>query len=517
MSAGESTPPTLALSSTPTRLEQAEEAARLAQQQRESAQRRCADIITSVDGIVWEADAQTFRFTFVSAQAERMLGSPLARWIDEPGFWADHIHPEDREFALAYCLACTREMKDHRFDYRLRAADGRYLWMQDVVTVLVEEGRPKQLRGIMVDITARKRAEEQLRESEERYSTLVKASSLIVWTTGPDGREYHMPGWVELTGQSEEEARGDGWLDALHPADRARAARAWAEGRRTHTPYEAEYRVRTKGGGYRHIASRAVPIIRSGRVREWIGSMQDITERKLAEEQLRATSEQLRALTASLSSAREEEGVRIAREIHDELGSALTSLRWDLEEVDKTLAEGPDASRLGGLRAKIGAMTKLIDTTVNSVRRISSELRPSVLDDLGLAAAIEWQAEQFQARTGIVCRCDCPHEEVELTRGQSTAIFRIFQEALTNVLRHARATRVHITLERDEGDIVLSVRDDGRGITEGEKQGRQTLGLLGMRERAHLVGGEVNVAGVEGEGTTVVVRVPLARGVESRT
>jgi len=120
-------PPPQALVSTPTRLEQAEEAARLAQQQHEAAQRRSAEIIASVDGIVWEADAQTFQFTFVSAQAERMLGYPIARWFDEPSFWADHIHPDDRKFALGYCLACTREMKDHRFDYRLRAADGRYL------------------------------------------------------------------------------------------------------------------------------------------------------------------------------------------------------------------------------------------------------------------------------------------------------------------------------------------------------------------------------------------------------
>ena len=356
-------------------------------------ERLYATLVNSLGGIVWEADGETFQFTFVSPQAEQILGYPVERWLQEPDFWRDHTHPEDRDWCAAYCMDATAHRRDHEFDYRMTAADGREVWLHDVVSIAPQPDGSVRLRGIMVDITAR----------------------------------------------------------------------------------------------------------------------------KLAEEQLRATSEQLRALTASLSSAREEEGVRIAREIHDELGSALTSLRWDLEEMDKTLAEGSDPARLPALRAKIGAMTKLIDTTVNSVRRISSELRPSVLDDLGLAAAIEWHAEQFEARTGIVCRCDCPPEEVELTREQSTAIFRIFQEALTNVLRHARATRVHITLERDEGDIVLSVRDDGRGITEGEKRGRQTLGLLGMRERAHLVGGEVNVAGVEGAGTTVVVRVPLARarGVES--
>jgi signal transduction histidine kinase len=150
--------------------------------------------------------------------------------------------------------------------------------------------------------------------------------------------------------------------------------------------------------------------------------------------------------------------------------------------------------------------------SVSTLRRIASELRPSVLDDLGLAPAIEWQAQQFQTRTGIMCDCDCDAdlENIQLSPEQSTAVFRIFQEALTNVLRHARATRVDIKLKADDGFFVLSVKDNGRGISDSEKSEQQSLGLLGMRERAHLIGGEVSITRAEGRGTVVTLRVPVA-------
>ena len=154
-------------------------------------------------------------------------------------------------------------------------------------------------------------------------------------------------------------------------------------------------------------------------------------------------------------------------------------------------------------------MMRLTDTTINTVRRIASELRPIALDTLGLSEAIEWQALQFQERTGIVVQCDCALENVDLSREQSTATFRIFQEALTNALRHAQATRVDVTMAEEAGAFVLKIRDNGRGITEDEKAGQNTLGLLGMQERANLIGGELDITGVEGEGTTVTIRLPL--------
>lgn len=149
---------------------------------------------------------------------------------------------------------------------------------------------------------------------------------------------------------------------------------------------------------------------------------QDITERKAAEERIRATSEQLRALSARLQSAREEEGTRIAREIHEELGSLLTGLKWDLEEISRMFSQPIDQSQIGMMHEKLDDLIKLTDVSVNALRRIASELRPSVLDDLGLTAAIEWQSQQFRARTGIVCRCDAFLETVELDSEQSTVV-----------------------------------------------------------------------------------------------
>jgi signal transduction histidine kinase len=278
---------------------------------------------------------------------------------------------------------------------------------------------------------------------------------------------------------------------------------------KTGEPYSFYYRVLRPDGDERIVYSRGYIVCDEHRdVIRVFGATQDVTEFKRAEEKLKTTSEQLSVLSARLQSAREEECARIAREIHDELGSALTSLRWELEEIEEIFSESGKVSQVSALRKKVAAMLGLTDTTINAVRRIASELRPSVLDKLGLVAAIEWQAQQFQDRTGLVVNCDCPVDEVNLNQEQSTAVFRILQEALTNILRHALATKVDIKTLEEAGAFVLTIRDNGRGITDNEKSGPLSIGLLGMRERVHLIGGEIEITGVEGEGTSVTVRLP---------
>jgi signal transduction histidine kinase len=242
------------------------------------------------------------------------------------------------------------------------------------------------------------------------------------------------------------------------------------------------------------------------------GATQDVTDLKRAEQKLKATSDQLRALSARLQFAREEEGIRIAREIHDELGSSLTRLKWDLEIMGKEQLATQDPEGLEKSSRKISEMISLVDETVDTVRRISAELRPSALDDLGLGAALRLQAHQFQDRMGIIVECDCSAESVKLTRQQSTAVFRICEEALTNVMRHSHATRVKVRLKIDQDDLVLTIRDNGLGITPLEMSDSLSLGLLGMRERAHLIGGEIEIEGIEDKGTVVTARVPISRG-----
>jgi signal transduction histidine kinase len=233
---------------------------------------------------------------------------------------------------------------------------------------------------------------------------------------------------------------------------------------------------------------------------------QRVAERTIA---LADANEQLRALSARLISAREEEDARIARELHDELGSALSSLKWDLEEVIELISRAGEQPPLPKARERLEAMVKFTDVTINTVGRITSEMRPLVLDDLGLVEAIEWQAQQFQERTRITCHCKVRLDAVHLTREQSTAVFRISQEALTNILRHAQAKVVHIVMEEKTGVFVLTIGDDGRGITEEAKSGSSSLGLLGMQERARLAGGSIVVTGAQGAGTTVIVQIPI--------
>ena len=230
-------------------------------------------------------------------------------------------------------------------------------------------------------------------------------------------------------------------------------------------------------------------------------------ERKRAEENLQLSHERLRALTGHLQCVREEERARIAREVHDELGQALTGLKLDVA----WLAGQRAGAR--GVKRKLKTMSGQIDATIHAVRRISTEMRPGVLDSLGLAAAIEWQAAEFQERTEIRCELKIDVAEMIWERNFSTACFRIFQETLTNIIRHAKATQVEVRLAREEDDMVLTVRDNGRGITEKEITHADAIGLMGMKERAARLGGEVSFHGAPGEGSTVTMRVPFPAAV----
>lgn len=233
----------------------------------------------------------------------------------------------------------------------------------------------------------------------------------------------------------------------------------------------------------------------------------EISERKAVEKDLRNSEQKFRALAAHIQSVREEEQTSIAREIHDELGQALTGLKMDLSWLEKRLPR--DLTEAAG---KIRSMFRLIDDTIRSVRRIASGLRPQVLDDVGLPGAIQWKAREFQARTGVRCKVDLPKEQFAMDQERSSAVFRIFQEAMTNVARHARATRVDIQLRLDAGHLLLSVLDNGLGISPADLRSPKALGLLGVRERALLMGGKVGIEGVDGKGTSVTLSVPLSAG-----
>lgn len=222
-----------------------------------------------------------------------------------------------------------------------------------------------------------------------------------------------------------------------------------------------------------------------------------------------ATSQQLRNLSSRIQSIREEERTMIAREIHDELGQVLTVLKIQISLLSNKLRD--DQSYL---KEKFESASRVIDKTVESVQRISAKLRPGILDDLGLIPAIEWQAQDFQNSTGIKCDLSLPKEEIEMDEEKSTAIFRIFQEALTNVARHAKADLISVFMGISGKNLVLEVTDDGIGITEKQLYHPRSLGLLGMKERAYILGGSVVISGEPGRGTSVKVVMPVANAAE---
>ena len=235
----------------------------------------------------------------------------------------------------------------------------------------------------------------------------------------------------------------------------------------------------------------------------------EIAERERAETQLRMSRDQLRALASRLQAVREEERTSISREIHDELGQACTAIKMDLALIGRRLTK-----KQSQLRTKVESAMQLVDSTIATLRRMASELRPRTLDDLGLLAALEAQAQEFESRTGIRCIVAVPKEPVTLDADRSTAIFRIFQESLTNVARHARATHVEAHFEKNDNRLIFQVSDNGIGFDPAEVKARKSLGLVGMQERALMLNGDFKIEGVPGTGTTMTLSIPLPATVQ---
>ncbi len=409
--------------------------------------------------------------------------------------------------------------------------------------------------------TARSRAESLLRQAETDYRRIFENAITGIYQTTVAGRYMTAnPMLARMFGHSSPEE-----LIAEAEKEETLKRRFYVQkGRRDEfirlvdeqnavTEFESE--IYHREGGRLWIAEHALAIRDAeGKLIGFQGTTIDITDRKRAEEALlkahdelehrvaertadlaqmnealqlinealhrevaerRRIEENLRALSARLQQVREAERTRIAREIHDDLGQMLTALMMDLSWLEDKVAKPREIATLNQLTEKIEQMSKLVGKTMDSVRTIAAELRPGVLDELGLKAAIEWQCADFHKRTGINCELLTELEEVALDRQSATAVFRILQESLTNVQRHAKATAVMLELDVQSDNLVLEIRDNGRGITEAEMTDPRALGILGMRERAGVVGGTIDINGAEGEGTRVTVRMPLMKDQET--
>ena len=361
----------------------------------------------------------------------------------------------------------------------------------------------------------RRLAEEARRLSQQRFEAVALAATDAIWDLNLEtGIVWWSDGMHKLFGYPPEEVstKVAWWAERLHPEDKDRVLAAIQEaGKRGGRTWSGFYRFRRKDGSYATVMDRGF-ILRdaAGKPVRIVGGISDVTEQRQAEQALESSRRQLRALSARLQSVREEERAKVAREIHDELGQVLTALKINLDWLERKLGVRDNDPSLNPLLDRVVESAEIADSAISSVQKIATELRPSSLDNLGLAAALEHEAQRFQQRTGIACQVKLPAESLDLPAEVATAVFRIFQEALTNVARHAQATEVRAVVQAEADHVVLQVEDNGRGIRPEALTDKKSLGLLGMRERAAVLGGEVAIAPLQPNGTRVTLRLPRA-------
>lgn len=356
-------------------------------------------------------------------------------------------------------------------------------------------------------LDALRQRDDTLRESEQHFRTLANGGAALIWTSGLDKRcNYFNEPWLRFTGRSLAQEMGNGWTEGVHPEDFERCLATYVTAFDQRQSFCMDYRLRHADGSYHWISDEGNPRYDShGQFLGYIGFCMDISERKRSDEMLHASASQLQMLSRRVLAAQESERRRVAIELHDELGQVLTAIKINLQAHGRFTGQS-----LAELNAENLA---IVDEALRQVRRLALALRPSMLDDLGLVPALRWLAEQTEARSHLVVRFDATGLQSRLPAEVETACFRIVQESLTNIVRHAGAQQVDITLHQETAALVIAIEDDGRGfdVTAVRRQALAggSMGVLGMQERATLIGGLLELESVVGQGCRVCLRCPL--------
>ena len=452
------------------------------------------------------------RWLQVNQSLCQMLGYSEAELLAET--FQDITHPEDLEKDLASMhKVLSGEIQTYQMQKRYYHKSGAIVWgLLSVSLVRTSQGMPAYFISQIQDTTAHRQAEAELIESEAKFRVLANGTASAIFIYRGNQYCYVNPAFQAITGYCEAELLKMNFWDIAHPEFQEMVRmRGLARQKGRHPPTRYEFKIVTKSGQERWLDFTDGVIDFQGGLAA-LGTAMDITERKQAELEVQRSRSQLRELLARFQQLREEERTRIAREVHDVLGQMLTGLKMDISWCERRLSRIADEPLRRAMEEKVQSTSRLADMMIETVQKISRELRPSVLDNIGLGAALQFEGRQFQERTGIICTVSVPPETVPLQADIATGIFRVFQELLTNVARHACATRVAVTLNQNEEQVVLEVSDNGRGIREEESRGPKSLGLLGMRERTRLMGGEIRITGKPGVGTTAVLTIPAKTG-----
>jgi len=428
----------------------------------------------------------------------RMVG--VDRYPEYKAWWPESGRLlEPHEWGVVSALQGVASSTNQMID--IETFDGKRKTMLNSATPIKDEnGFIIGAVAVINDITELRQANEQIR----KLSQAVEQSPSSIIITDLKGQiEYANPAFTLLTGYENREIIGT----TPHILSRDQASyrqyqtiwNAIISGQVWH----GEFLNRKKDGSTYWEEVSIAPIASSdGTITHYVAVMEDITRRKQAEVELLSSRKRLRALMSHLEKAREEERTRIAREVHDELGQVLASVQMGISLLAQEYQDHH------ALTERITSMEEMLQGAIRSVRQIATELRPMILDTLGLGEAIDWQAREFQKKTGIACKPIINLKSTKFDRDISTALFRIFQETLTNIIRHSGATYVGVTLEERKDRLVLVVQDNGRGITPKQLKNGSSLGIMGMRERAYSLGGRVRIVGAPRKGTVVIAHIP---------
>lgn len=459
-------------------------------------------IAKTTNDAVWETDLET-GVSWGNEMHQMMYGLTLENDIPDFQEWEMHLHPDDRDWVIK-SLRDALASSDNTWitEYRFMKPTGEIVTIYDRTYIVRNaEGKPVRMMGSMMDISERKKAEDALLQSEEKYRTLVEQATDGIFIADHTGKFIIVnSAAVKLSKYTEEELSNLTIYDLADPEEIKTNPFKFEE-MKSEQGARSERKLKRKDGSILDIEINA-KFLSDGR---FLAFIRDITERKKAENELNSSYRAIRKLTSHLQNAREEERTHIAREVHDELGQQLTVLKMDISWLIKKIKQLENQS----LNDKAAEIIKMLNDTVNTVRRISSDLRPVLLDDLGLAAAIEWHLMEFGKRSGIKTEFFTLESAVEIPRATATGLFRIYQESITNIARHSEATEVMVELFIENKVVTMAIVDNGKGFDVTNIGRKKTLGVLGMQERTVMMGGTFRIKRNPAKGMKVEVHVPV--------
>lgn len=462
-------------------------------------------ISKATNDALWEWDINTNK-TWWSESNYNMFGYDPDKTIPAMEEWLQKIHPDDRHLLTDTLEKIKRrEIYNWENEFRFLKPDNTYGTILQRGFVLPDQnGYPVRLMGSFLDITSRKQAEEALQRSESKYKLLFEQNPMPMWMVALPGLQIVdvNESAIEHYGYSREEFLKMTSVD-LQPQEEKEKFINYHVPKTAGSRFAGIWRHMKKDGTIIDVDIIAHDIVYNGQPVRLVLS-NDITNKLQAEERLKQSHEEMRQLASRLQDIREEERANMAREIHDELGQQLTGLKMDVSWLTKKLVPREDH-----IENKLKSITELLNETIVKVRKLATELRPSILDDVGLAEAMEWQSTEFEKRSGIKVTFSFSGEAITIPVNISIGLFRIYQESLTNVARHAEASEVYSSLVLQGHELALSITDNGKGFDPAAIGHKKTLGLLGMKERTVMMGGSYTIKSHPGKGTTVSINVPV--------